>query len=84
MEPAGPWPLAWTREKPTEPGWYWFHQDGVGIAGITEIYPAFGRLLMFEGDGSSVDLIEKCKWAGPIPEPAEQSPLSPTPNGEVK
>jgi len=61
--------LVWTREKPTMGGHYWYHQDGVAEAAITEVYPAFGRFLMFEGDGSSIDLIEGAKWAGPIPEP---------------
>lgn len=63
--------LAWTRERPTVPGWYWYRdrsivprvvsltQDGYGLVayGIEEYC---NRLYEVRGE-----------WAGPLPHPEE-------------
>jgi hypothetical protein len=68
-----PSPMVWTTEKPTRPGFYWYYCDAWGKPGITEVFPAFDRLLMYEGDGSAIDLVA-ARWAGPIPEPLPSLP----------
>lgn len=54
--PDRPAPLAWTREKPTEPGWYWIRLQG-------RVYTKWASDRTFWPDGA--------ERAGPIPEPQE-------------
>ncbi len=64
-------PLIWSREKPTEPGFYWAKsKDCSPVA-------AFWPLSSF---ASTAVKVEVWAWAGPIPE--DQIPRDPTPEDE--
>ena len=58
--------LTWTREKPTEPGWYWL-KVGSGNGTIMRVSAFDIRDARF---GTAVEF----EWAGPIPEPEQAKP----------
>ena len=68
-------PLTWTREKPTEPGWYWCCTPG--IADSEEIIQLakdesgdlFQTAEYIDEITSISEFNENCEWAGPIPPP---------------
>src|SRR5687767_3573567 len=64
----------WTKDKPTEPGWYWAYIDS-GIQ-ILEVGYRTGGILSFWETGfqtpeipNSLDRVDY--WLGPIPEPGK-------------
>lgn len=64
-----PRPLRWTKEHPTEPGYYWFRNEEV--EGILQICKSVkGLYIMYHGNDEEWDLPEG-EWAGPIQEPVE-------------
>lgn len=69
---AFPRALTWTKERPTEPGYYWLKAHLVTIVEVSlgiERYP----IVRFTGSKDSIplDLMRYCEWAGPIPAPKE-------------
>ena len=74
---ALPRPLHWTKESPTEPGYYWYEEDhekqpvyvfrGAPLHGKTTLYA------QFFGEGDVVHKVSGMsgKWAGPIQKPVE-------------
>ena len=54
--------VKWTREKPTQEGWYWHHQ-GLGFGTVIEYIDL--------EIGIPGGVLEDELWAGPIPEPEE-------------
>ena len=58
---ALPRPLRWTKEPPTEPGYYWLRQTST--KGLVQIIRACGEELQYNW--------EDAEWAGPIQEPVE-------------
>lgn len=64
--------LTWSKEPPTEPGWYWTRwrapDGGYLPASPDEVRPFDGHLCL--AGGKRVGL-QPCEWAGPIEEPAE-------------
>lgn len=54
---------AWTRQKPTKPGWYWYRQNGA--VGVVEVHdngsvgPDYEDIRWWDGE-----------WAGPLEVPA--------------
>jgi hypothetical protein len=69
--------LRWSREPPTEPGWYWV-KDHVGT-GIVEVVirPGHRYLAIYEDSYPKGNFIPVAgilaEWAGPIPEPEEST-----------
>lgn len=61
--------LQWTKEKPTEPGWYWLQRVYGDARAVKVVRRADGVLLM--SDGTSFPEVENANWAGPIPLPPE-------------
>lgn len=58
----------WTREKPTEPGWYWWHG---AVQTIVHIYKhRNGHLVVDWGEFESNLVDEDGQWAR-VPEPRE-------------
>ncbi len=66
---------AWSRERPTKAGWYWYRstdQDGsVATKAVEIIDSPHGLQVMYGDDGMKLDRIRKdSEWQGPItPEP---------------
>lgn len=58
---ALPRTLRWTKEPPTEPGWYWLRQ--ANTKDLVQIVRACGEELPYNW--------ENAEWAGPIQEPVE-------------
>ncbi len=56
---ALPSPMRWTKEPPTEPGWYWLRQ--ASTKGLVQIVRACVEELPYNW--------EDAEWAGPIQEP---------------
>ena len=58
--------MNWTKELPTEPGWYWCKQNGTTKMG--ELL-SLGNILYFGRSVSSAHVISTftgCEWCGPI------------------
>ena len=69
--------LAWTTQRPTVPGWYWFRSVGKDpVPEMLCVCLVRGRLVVCHEDGRigmEVGSIRRVyKWAGPIPEPGEE------------
>ncbi len=64
-------PLKWTKNKPTEAGWYWYrgqtHEEDPFIVQVDEV----GQFQWPDGAFQEVTLT-KGEWAGPIEEPEEE------------
>ncbi len=64
--------LIWTREKPKEPGWYWFRRN----FRKDKPYNHFPQVMLVWGkdhlraDGLLIDYYHG-EWAGPLPQPTE-------------
>jgi len=67
-------PLRWTKELPTQPGWYWdrwpLMPEQVSISRITRT-PGSRSLHLVEN--GPLELYRGREWAGPIPMPEETS-----------
>lgn len=68
-------PLVWTKEKPTNPGWYWaIEEDG---SKIVVCYHNSDKGIGFEDDehcyggGWITPDLHAVEWAGPIPKPKD-------------
>ena len=63
---------AWTTEKPTKPGWYWFLESGIGER-IVEIraVPIRGLLIVCWVSGRRADLADLFGGWQPV-EPAKE------------
>ena len=66
--------MTWTKEKPTEPGWYWTKRKGC-CAGVT-CFITSGEMTtnayiprIIGWNGAPIDPSEFEWFAGPIPEP---------------
>lgn len=62
--------MKWTKNKPKDPGWYWWRYgiwSGKAPVRVTIIQ---GELWV-DGDGAGTGLLTEWRgqWAGPIPEP---------------
>lgn len=73
-------PLVWSKEPPTEPGWYWvrLYLPGLGVwhRWVTRVNQDGDTFYLQsdEGDRSEIPTahgINKVEFAGPIPQPAE-------------
>ena len=67
-------PLVWSKEPPTEPGWYWAFEPGTTDPVVVEVIEDLPTTLcIWDGgvDGCAVSLSAMSRWAGPIPQPAE-------------
>jgi hypothetical protein len=66
--------LVWTKDKPTEPGWYWFRHEHIApwIAHV-ELLCRFGKAPFLAVRMQSIHTLDKFdgEWAGPIPQPKE-------------
>lgn len=70
-----PPPPRWTREKPTEPGWYWYDNEGDTSPEITLIFEREGKLGFHVDDDEGFWPLEDCSdylWAGPLIPPEEE------------
>ena len=64
--------MRWTKDKPTETGWYSYREGGCKTRYVVEVVKGTDGLLMFFGDGSTyMEKMADAEWAGPIPEPKE-------------
>ncbi len=67
--------MKWTTEKPTDPGWYWYHPEFTETPLIV-LVSIRGKSVTFERAGfSMLYKISKegtGKWAGPIPVPEDE------------
>jgi hypothetical protein len=65
--------LIWTKERPKEPGWYWWRGDWYGPE-VLQVYLLNGP----DTDQLAIDETEierhDGEWAGPIPLPQEAAP----------
>jgi hypothetical protein len=60
--------MKWTKELPTQPGWYWDRLPSIGVISISQITrDHYGKLFLV--DNGPLDLYQGREWAGPIPEP---------------
>lgn len=78
--------MNWTKEKPTEPGWYWLgivdkhgviHNVGTGRVFVADANRnrasiRKGDLCVLTRHAQRMDSFsDRYRWAGPIPEPVE-------------
>jgi len=66
--------MKWTKERPTEPGWYWrkpLNSNPKFNLSVIIKLQIFSGELGYMGYGLVWD---KYLWAGPIPEPKEEKP----------
>ena len=61
--------MKWTKERPTESGWYWFRDTTFGVTSVLEVKIHRDKSIRigpcYDGE------ITRGEWAGPIPEPEE-------------
>lgn len=74
-EPLATPPLRWTKNPPSEPGWYWY-RGSMGDVDIVRLAPGSARIDRLvawwpEGHEAYADLFVSAEWAGPIPMPEE-------------
>lgn len=66
--------LVWTKEPPTEPGWYLVRKRGESRARVVRVIANVDGWAWVDGfphaHGWEPDKIHE--WAGPIPKPAEE------------
>ncbi len=63
--------MIWTKEKPTQPGWYWFYSD-MEPKQIVYVYEGVGGWFIDFGCGNATAVPQEACFAGPIEEPEEQ------------
>lgn len=75
--------MDWTREAPTEPGWYWHRNEG-GEDSVAQVYdedyktgPARLRVEFIGYDVPSRIEDVGGEWSGPIPAPGAESEVEP-------
>jgi len=66
--------MKWTKETPTEPGWYWLREYGIGPIKMGDVHE-FLDVLLCEETGSDLtyrlsDYPNSTIWYGPIEPPA--------------
>lgn len=68
-------PLIWTRDLPTEPGYYWDRLLMLGAEHptISHITRCAGGTLLLDDNGP-LELYRGREWAGPIPPPEGHAP----------
>lgn len=80
FHPALPRRLKWTREKPTEPGWYWWRfEKNIVPHMVYVVHESTMRpvqtdrmLILYPNSKKELDVETRGgEWAGPIPEPEE-------------
>jgi hypothetical protein len=70
--------MAWSKEPPTEEGWYWHWDSELKIMGCRRFFKHKGELLVIfwhnDGPGAVNPAIDTWYWLGPIeiPEPPEE------------
>ena len=68
--------LKWTKEKPTEPGIYFYRKNPDALFTAIGVFEDRDKTLCFLMLGSkkqrTIDYVTG-EWAGPIPEPMEQN-----------
>ena len=66
--------MEWTKERPTEPGWYWMRRPGEDLQ-VVEVRQFNGglKIMNHEQPYLSKDLndprLEQAEWAGPLKVP---------------
>jgi len=57
---------AWTREKPTKPGWYWWRWAPKSLMLVLDVHVRDGKMQAFSYLG--LNPIDECdgEWQGPI------------------
>lgn len=64
--------MKWTREMPTQPGWYWFRFVGpTEEPTVVNVTVMQGQLLVYDARDQDWMAIDEGEWAGPIPEPED-------------
>jgi hypothetical protein len=65
--------LQWTKDLPTEPGYYWDRLPSLRGATLSRVYQNNHGTLMLEGHGE-LELYRGREWVGPILQPEECVP----------
>lgn len=75
MKSRGDAPAAWTRERPTAPGWYWHRLTGCAPEVVRITGTIHSPLLCWVRNSQAVLVSDMDgEWSGPIPAPAEVTP----------
>ncbi len=68
--------MIWTREKPTQPGWYWYrtlHHGKPTFVDMVRVYPYGDTFLVRSMEFAGTFIKDFTgEWAGPIEEPEEK------------
>ena len=71
-EPPAPPPIKWTRDTPTEPGWYWMRGDMYDDPVRLWRTGKSGLMMQCRSGGMiCVDTLPGIEWAGPLQEPPQ-------------
>lgn len=63
--------LAWTTEKPTQAGWYWWRLNANGYCCVHSIEDDTGELFIATSENSNLDELGG-QWSGPLRTPKER------------
>ena len=67
--------MKWIKEKPTKPGWYWWHIKSGFIPDMVYVTKTVGkdRMIILYPHSDKVLYADECggEWSGPILEPEE-------------
>jgi hypothetical protein len=65
--------MRWTREKPTQPGWWWWRYEAGRKASVMHISEDHIHGMNVFTVGTLVLFLQEVpgEWAGPVPEPEE-------------
>ena len=68
--------MTWTREQPTQPGWYWWRAKGQSQPLIARVFETNEGGLMVQFDNGHIEYVRRLvaeakdlEWAGPLVEP---------------
>lgn len=64
--------MKWTKELPTEPGWYWYRNEFVEPE-VKLLYTRFGTMYVFEGIYATTVQSMTGEWCR-VPEPEDDVP----------
>ena len=65
--------MKWTKEPPTEPGWYWC-KDALDTEIVNiDYFQSTGLCVFIKRDYEAYALPRDAEWAGPIPMPEDES-----------